>query len=93
MQKEDIDADYEASCTTICWYETKRHIIITPVYSNWMTNVISYTYMNTKHEDIMSFCKTAISKLSASCYKSPLQIHVGSVLRRYKLDADSIFLS
>ena len=92
VQKEGIDADYEAACNTICWSDTKRHIIINPFHSKEITNVRSYTDMETKHEDIMSFCKTAISKLSASCYKSPLQIHVGSVLRRYKLDADSIFL-
>ena len=53
----------------------------------------SYTYMKTNHEDIMSFCTTSISKVSASCSKSPLQSHVGSVSRRSKIYAERIFLS
>ena len=58
-----------------------------------MTNVKSYTKMKTKQEDITSFFTTSISKVSASCSKSPLQSHVGSVSRRSKLGADMIFLS
>ena len=55
--------------------------------------MISYTDMKTKHENIMSFCTRSVSKVSESCYKSPLQIHVGSVSRRYELGAERIFLS
>ena len=40
----------------------------------------------------MSFCTTVISKVCASCSKSPLQIHVGSVSRIYKLGAERVFL-
>ena len=92
VQKEGIDADYEAACNTICWSDTKRHIIINPFHSKEITNVRSYTDMETKHEDIMSFCTTATYKVSASCYKSPLQSHVGLVSCRSKLGAEMILL-
>ena len=57
-----------------------------------MTNMRFCTDMKTKHEDIMISHTTAISKLSASCSKSPLQSHVGSVSRISKLGAERIFL-
>jgi len=83
---------HQSICTTLCYSDRKRGVIITKCHEKWLTKKSSFIALTNKHCNVVDFMNRAQALICVTASKSSLQSEVGALSRRSKLGAERVTL-